>query len=182
MRQLDLIRHAKRQKDADALSPEGRLQAESLGMRLPNDYAVVFVSPAYRTAETMAWILRGSKQSMPDHAVVSGLTSAEENRWRVAGKAAVGRRLDALRDRDPELVAIESARMASVVTGLFEQVPEGRHGLAVGHTPLVEAAVYGLAGIVLEPLAECEGVRLTLNSEEPFEIEGDEIEELRAPT
>jgi broad specificity phosphatase PhoE len=176
MKQLDLFRHARRQKDADALSPEGRLQAESLGMRLPDDYAVVFVSPAYRAAETMAWILRGSKQSMPDHAVVSGLTSAEEDRWRAAGKASDSQRLDALRARDPELVAAESARLAAVVADLFEQVPEGRHGLAVGHTPLVEAAIYGLAGVVLEPLAECEGVRLTLHKEGRHEIE-----ELRAP-
>lgn len=176
MRQLDLFRHAKRQKDVDALSPEGRMQAESLGMRLPDDYAVVFVSPAYRAAETVAWVLRGSKQSMPDHAVVSGLTSTEEDRWRAAGKASDTQRLDALRARDPELVAAESARMAEVVAELFEQVPEGRRGLAVGHTPLVEAAVYGLAGVVLEPLAECEGLRLTLDEEGHYEIE-----ELRAP-
>ncbi|HEY1330714.1 MAG TPA: phosphoglycerate mutase family protein [Actinomycetota bacterium] len=176
MRQLDLVRHAKRQNDVDALSEEGRLQAERLGMRLPADYAVVFVSPAYRAAQTVAWILRGSKQPTPDHAVVSGLTSSEENRWRAAGKASQSQRLDALRAIDPELVQAESTRMAGVVADLFEQVPEDGRGLAVGHTPLVEAAVLGLTGMALEPLAECEGVRLTRDAGGEYAIE-----ELRTP-
>jgi hypothetical protein len=28
----------------------------------------------------------------------------------------------------------------------------------VGHTPLIEAAVFGLTGAVIEPLSECEGI------------------------
>ena len=134
MKRLDLFRHGPRMKDADALSPEGLVLAENLGERLPNDYAVAFVSPAYRAAETAAWIIRGSKQQMPDHAVVPGLASPEEQRWRAAGKAAKSRRLDSLRAYDPELVLEEARRMAGVVAGLFDQVPDGNHGLAVSHT------------------------------------------------
>jgi Fructose-2,6-bisphosphatase len=171
MKQLDLFRHAQRMKDLDALSPEGRMRAENLGESLPNDYAVAFVSPAYRAAETVAWIMRGSKQVIPDHAVVPGLASPEEARWRTAGKAAKSQRLDSFLADDPELVVEEARRMAGVVAELFDQVPEGGHGLAVSHTPLVEAAVYGLTGVVLEPLTECEGVRLTLDDGGQYRIE-----------
>ena len=50
--------------------------------------------------------------------------------------------------------------VAGVVGELFDQIPEGGKALAVGHTPLVEEAALGLTGVVVEPLAECEGVRL----------------------
>ena len=66
--------------------------------------------------------------------------------------------------------------MAGLVKELFAQVPEDGRGLAVGHTPLVEAAVFGLTGKVIEPLGECEGVRLTSDGSAQYGVE-----ELRAP-
>ncbi|MEX1047598.1 MAG: histidine phosphatase family protein [Actinomycetota bacterium] len=130
MKRLDLRRHAKRNPAADELSPEGRVQAEDTGRKLPADYAVMFCSPAKRAAETIAWFLRGSGQSVPPHRIIEGLASDEE----VAG-------------------AVES---------LFDLIPEGGSGLAVGHTPLIEKAVERLSGVEVEPLGECEGVALTL--------------------
>jgi hypothetical protein len=50
--------------------------------------------------------------------------------------------------------------VAEVVGKLFDEIPEGGRGLGVGHTPLVEEAALGLTGTVVQPLAECEGVRL----------------------
>jgi phosphohistidine phosphatase SixA len=130
----------------------------------------VFVSPARRAAETAAWFLRGSGQQLPEHAVVAGLVSEQEDRWRSAGKAAGSSRLDAISSQDPELVKEETERLKALVEGLFERVPEGGTALAVGHTPLIEAGVYGLTGVIVEPLAECEGVAITRQGPDKYQI------------
>ena len=161
MRALELRRHAPRDPDADALSEQGRTLALHVGKDLPGGYAVVFVSPARRAAETAAWFLRGLGQQLPpNHGVAEGLGSSAEDRWRAAAKATGTGRIDAVRDRDPELVENESGRLADAVRALLTEVPEGSRGLAVGHSPLIEAAAYGLTGDVIEPLAECEGILL----------------------
>ena len=135
MRRLELRRHAKRDPDADRLSPAGRAQAEDVG-RAGVRYDAVFVSPAERAAETAAWILRGAGQQLPDHAVIPGL----------AGKDTTG--------GSPEA-------MAAGVRALLDQVPEGGVGLAVSHTPFVERALFGLTGREPAPFAECEGILVT---------------------
>ena len=171
MKEIELRRHAAREKGVDALSAEGRVQAENLGRAHPVAFSAAFVSPAKRTAETVAWILRGSHQRLPDHAVIEGLATGEEARWRKAAKAVHTSRLDAVQSKDPELVAAESQRLAGVVSGLFGDVPEGTTALAVGHSPLIEAAVFGLTGAIVEPLRECEGINLTLDDAGQYRIE-----------
>jgi phosphohistidine phosphatase SixA len=173
MRSLEIRRHAARDPEADALSADGQVQAEEVGKGLTTDYAVAFVSPARRAAETLAWFLRGSGQQLPEHAVVSGLASAREDAWRAAGRAAGTSRLDSLMAEDSSLVEGEAGRLAGEIRALLDLVPEGRRGIAVGHSPLIEAAVYGLLGVVIEPLSECEGVVLT--SEETRGIHMEEI-------
>jgi broad specificity phosphatase PhoE len=176
VRTIELRRHAERAKDADALSPEGRVQAEDVGRTLRSDYSFVFVSPAKRAAETVAWFLRASRQQLPPHAVVPGLASELEERWRAASKKASSSRLDAIMASDPALVAEESERLAAAVRELFDRLSDGGRALSVGHSPLIEAAVYGLMSIVVEPLGTCEGVLLTLDDAGELRLE-----ELRIP-
>jgi broad specificity phosphatase PhoE len=176
MRELELRRHAEREKDADALSQAGKAHAESVGRSLHTDYSAVFVSPAKRAAETVAWFLRGSGQPVPSHAVVAGLGSDAEDRWRAGAKAAETSRMDAVSTVDPQLVAAESARLARVVHELFAEIPEGTRALAVGHSPFIEAGVYGLMNLIIDPLDECEGVHLTLDDHGDYRIQ-----ELRLP-
>lgn len=161
MRALELRRHAPRDPDADALSEQGQALALKVGKDLPGGYVVVFTSPARRAAETVAWFLRGLGQQLPsEHGVAEGLGSPVEDRWRAAAKAAGNGRIDAVREQDAELVDEESARLAEAVRGLMAEIPDGARALAVGHSPLIEAAAYGLTGEVIEPLAECEGILL----------------------
>jgi broad specificity phosphatase PhoE len=161
VRALELRRHAPRDPDEDRLSPEGQRLAEAVGRELPGNYTVVFTSPAQRAVETAAWMLRGLGQQLPqDHGATDALASPVEDRWRAAGKAAGSSRLDAIRDPDPGLVDEEAERLARGAMRLLAEVPEGRRGLAIGHSPLIEAAVYGLTGRVIDPLRECEGVLL----------------------
>lgn len=143
---LEVRRHAARDPDADRLSAEGRAQAEDVGRSLAGGYDVVFVSPAQRAAETVAWFLRGLGAQLPQHGVIPGL----------AGEGT---------DRSP-------LAMAGVLAALLDAVPEGGRGLAVGHTPLIERAVLGLVAEEIQPLAECEGVLLTKEDDEgPIRVE-----------
>lgn len=161
MRALELRRHAERDPEADRLSPEGQRHAEEVGRNLPGGYAALYSSPARRAAETVAWLLRGLGQPLPEqHAVVEGLASPVEERWRAAAKAARSGRIDAIERQDGELVREEAPRLAGVARELVASIPEGGRGLAVGHTPLIEATVYVVTGSVIEPLGECDGVLL----------------------
>jgi broad specificity phosphatase PhoE len=156
---LELRRHAPRDPEGDRLSPEGQALAERVGRELPGGYAVVFTSPARRTAQTAAWFLRGLGQKLPaDHGVTESLASTAEDRWRKAAKAAGSSGIDAIRAEDRALVDEEAPRLAAGVRHLLAEIREGGRGLAVGHSPLIEAAVFGLTGAVIDPLGECEGV------------------------
>jgi phosphohistidine phosphatase SixA len=135
MRRLELLRHAKRDPDADRLSAAGRAQAEDVGRSAAVGYDAVFVSPAERAAETAAWIVRGSGRQLPEHGVIPGLAGRDAN-----GGSPEG--------------------MAAGVRTLLASVPEGGVGLAVGHTPFVERAMIGLTGREPAPFAECEGIRV----------------------
>lgn len=161
MRTLELRRHAKRDPDADRLDPDGEIRAEEVGRTLAGPYEAVYTSPAKRAAETTAWFLRGLGQQLPArHGVVEGLASPVEDRWRAAAKAAGSSRMDEIERVDLELLQEESSRLAAEVQRLIVEIPENARGLAIGHSPLIEAAVYGITGRVIEPLAECEGVVL----------------------
>lgn len=149
MRTLELRRHADRDPSSDALSAAGRAKAEDLGRAMTRSVDMVFVSPAQRTAETVAWILRGAGAQLPPHAVIPGL---------------------AAQDNDGSPLA-----MAGVVSALLDAVPEGGHGLAISHTPLIERAVLGLSARDIEPLCEGEGVLLAREGEDAELV----IEELR---
>jgi hypothetical protein len=65
-----------------------------------------------------------------------------------------------VREQDPELVDQESRRLGAAARDLLASLPQGGRALGVGHSPLIEAAVFGTTGQVIEPLRECEGVLL----------------------
>lgn len=140
MHMLEVRRHAERDPNADQLTARGRAHAEAIGRTLAGGYAVIFVSPAQRAAETVAWFLRGLGEQLPSHAVIPGL----------AGEGTDGSPL----------------ALAGVLTALLDAVPAGGRGLAVSHTPLIEHAVLGLVGSEIEPLRECEGVLLVKPDED----------------
>lgn len=146
MRTLEVRRHAKRDPAADRLSAAGRAQAEDLGRDLDGTYDVVFISPAQRAAETVAWMLRGRGEQLPPHAVIPGL---------------------AAKDNDGSPLS-----MAGVLSALLDAVPENGRGLAVSHMPLIERGVLGLTGLEIESLRECEGVLLSkADDDAPVEIQ-----------
>ena len=84
-----------------------------------------------------------------------------EYRWRDAAKAA-GKRADLkdIRAIDPDLVERESWLLGSALRQVVAGLPEGGRALVVGHSPTTEAAVLGLAGLVVPPLGKGKGVLL----------------------
>jgi phosphohistidine phosphatase SixA len=146
MKTLELRRHARRDPNADRLSPAGRSQAEDAGRASARAMDMVFVAPAQRAAETAAWFLRGAGAQLPDHAVIPGL----------AGDDASG--------GSPE-------GMAAGIRALLDRVPPGGCALAVSHSPLVERAALGLTGRDVEPMAELEGLLITQSDDGAIAVE-----------
>ena len=145
MKVLELRRHARRDPAADRLSAEGRAQAEDLGRSLTGSFDAVFTSPAQRAAETVAWILRGMHAQLPSHhGIVPGL----------AGQGT---------DGSPE-------ELARVISELLDAIADGGRALAVSHTPIVEKATEGLTARRIEPLAELDGVRLTIGEDGSIDV------------
>lgn len=159
MRYLELRRHAP--NEGDQLTEEGRALAQRVGHSLEGPYDAVFSSPAKRAAETVAWLLRGLGQQLPQtHGVTEGLTSPLEDRWREAGARSETWRVDDIERTDPELVAEEKPRLADAMLQMLAAVEEGQRALGVGHSPFLEAGVYALTGRAVDPLGKCEGVLL----------------------
>ena len=54
----------------------------------------------------------------------------------------------------------ESWLLGAALRQVVERLPEGGRALVAGHSPATEAAVLGLAGQVVRPLGQGEGVLL----------------------
>jgi broad specificity phosphatase PhoE len=158
-RTVDLRRHT--DADGDTLTPDGVRMAVEIGKRLQETYDVVVSSGAQRATQTAACLLAGMARPVAGGLVVnSGFRSSVEERWFAAARQAKGKDLEAFRAVDPDLVEKESTLLGGVLRETLESLPEGGRALVVGHSPTTEAAVLGLTGQVVEPIAKGEGVRV----------------------
>lgn len=160
MRYVELRRHT--DNEGDRLTSQGAADAEMIGRdRLQPPYAA-FVSTGAARATQMLEILRhAAGQDDTPITVAAGLRSSVEDRWRQAATAAgKGADLEAIRAIDPDLVERESWLLGSALRQLVAGLPEGGRALVVGHSPTTEAAVLGLAGLVVPPLGKGKGVLL----------------------
>ena len=156
-RYVELRRHT--DNDGDALTEEGVRAALEIGQQLAGDYALMVSTGAQRATQTLACFACALREPVPGGAVVEpGLRSRVEDRWREAYQRAGSGDLAALRDADPELVDEDSAVLGAALRRVFERLPEGGRALAVGHSPTNEAAVLGLTGSIVEPIAKGAGV------------------------
>ncbi|MFQ5553788.1 MAG: histidine phosphatase family protein [Acidimicrobiia bacterium] len=154
---IEVRRHT--DNDGDALTADGIAAATSIGASLGGRYARMWSSGAQRATQTAACLLAGLGEQVPGGvAIAQGLRSSRENEWRAAYRTAGRGDLDALRAASPALVEEETAILGAALRDLLESLRDGERGLAVGHSPMIEAAVHGLAGVVVPPLAEGAGV------------------------
>jgi broad specificity phosphatase PhoE len=158
-REVELRRHTDAHEDV--LTVEGVAAALEIGARLQGGYDVAISTGAQRATQTLACFLARLAQPVPGGVVVEpGLRSQIEDRWRAAYRTAASGALDALRDADPELVAEDSERLGAALRRVLEGLPDGSRALVVGHSPTNEAAIFGLTGEVVAPIATGAGVRV----------------------
>jgi len=153
MKTIDLLRHTS--NDGDTLTAEGATAAVQFGKSLPGGYLVAVSSGAQRATQTIGCLLAGLGESVAGGVVVvEALRSTVEDRWRQAYQAAGAGDLASLRDADPELVLTDSAVLAEGLRSVFAMLPDDGRALAVGHSPTNEAAIYGLTGIIIDPMSK----------------------------
>jgi broad specificity phosphatase PhoE len=159
-RVVELRRHT--DNDADVLTAEGVAAAVALGARLAGGYRVVVSTGAQRATQTAGCLLAGLGQAVPGGVVVEpGLRSRREDRWREVAGEAGGGDLAAMRSVDPGFVDEEAATLGAALGRVLEGLGDGERALAVGHSPTNEAAVLGLTGQLVAPLAKGAGVLVT---------------------
>jgi broad specificity phosphatase PhoE len=162
-RYVELRRHT--DSDGDALTDEGVRAALEIGRGLAGGYALLVSSGAQRATQTLACFACALREPVPGGAVVeAGLRSRVEDRWRAAYQRAGSAHLPALREADPELVREDSAVLGAALGRVLERLPDEGRALAVGHSPTNEAAVLGLTGSIIEPMAKGAGVLVVADS------------------
>jgi broad specificity phosphatase PhoE len=166
-REIELRRHT--DADDDVLTEEGVAAALEIGRRLDGEYHLAVSSGAQRATQTLACFLAALGQQVPRGVLVeAGLRSTVEDRWRAAYQKAGSGALEALRRADPELVAEDSERLGAALRGVLEGLPEGGRALVAGHSPTNEAAVFGLTGEIVPPLAKGAGVLIV--ADDSYEV------------
>ena len=164
-RYVELRRHT--DDDGDALTDEGVRAALDIGQRLLGSYELLVSSGAQRATQTLACFACALREPVSGGAVVeAGLRSRVEDRWRAAYERAGSGELAALRSADPELVRDDSAVLGAALRRVLERLPDGGRALAVGHSPTNEAAVLGLTGSIVEPMAKGAGVLIVAEGDE----------------
>ena len=158
-KEIELRRHT--DAEDDVLTAEGVDAALEIGARLRGGYHLAVSTGAQRATQTLACFLAAQGQPVPGGVVVeAGLRSDVEDRWRAAYQKAGSGELGALREADPDLVAEDSARLGAALRRVLDHLPDGGRALVVGHSPTNEAAVLGLTGEIVAPLAKGAGVFL----------------------
>jgi broad specificity phosphatase PhoE len=168
-REIELRRHT--DADGDVLTAEGVAAALEIGARLQGGYHLAVSTGAQRATQTLACFLAALGQEVPGGVLVEpGLRSQVEDRWRAAYQKAGSGALGALEEADPELVAEDSERLGAALRHVLDPLPDGGIALVVGHSPTNEAAVLGLTGEIVPPLAKGAGVRV-IASDDGYRIE-----------
>src|SRR5919206_2305941 len=168
-RYVELRRHT--DSDGDALTEDGVRAALDLGRGLSGGYELLVSTGAQRATQTLACFACMLREPVAGGVVVEAeLRSAHEDRWRAAYQLAGSGDLAALRGADPELVREDSATLADALRRVLDRLPDGGRALAVGHSPTNEAAVLGLTGTIVEPIAKGAGVLVVAN-DDGFRVE-----------
>ena len=160
MRYVELRRHT--DNDGDELTAQGVAEAEAIGREgLRPPYAAFISSGAARATQMVTILRHAADQDDVPVSEVPGLRSTVEDRWRAAaGAAGKGATVEQIRTVDPDLVEHEERLLGLALRRVVESLPDGGRALVVGHSPTNEAAVAGLTGQSVEPLAKGDGVLL----------------------
>ncbi|MQB00802.1 MAG: hypothetical protein GEU78_11005 [Actinobacteria bacterium] len=166
---VELRRHTA--NEGDVLSREGIEAAVEIGTQLHEAYEVLVSSGAQRATQTLACFLAARGLRVSAGVIVDDrFRSDVEDRWKEAYERAGAGDLESFRRVDRELVEKESALLASALRDVFDQLADGGRALVVGHSPMQEAAVYGLTGTVVEPISKGAGVVVTQRADGSYDV------------
>ena len=163
-KRLEIRRHAAKGEalGGDSLSSEGVARAHALGRSIRIGFTHLYTSGAQRATQTLACIVAGMGRYVVNGVEVRpGLQSAREGEWREAARRAAGPSIDEIRKVDEALVREEAEHLAEELRSILRDLPDGSYALAIGHSPITECAIYGLAGKLYAPLRPCEGFLVT---------------------
>jgi broad specificity phosphatase PhoE len=164
-KEIELRRHT--DSDGDVLTREGVQAALEIGGDLRGGYELLVSSGAQRATQTLACFACALGEPVPGGAVVeAGMRSQIEDRWRQAYQQAGTGELGALREADPALVEEDSAALGAALRRVLDRLADGGRALVVGHSPTNEAAVLGLTGDLIEPMAKGAGVVVIVDGED----------------
>jgi broad specificity phosphatase PhoE len=167
---VELRRHTA--SDGDVLTPEGIEAAVQIGSRIESSVDLLVSTGAQRATQTLACFLAGMGQVVPSGVTVDeGFRSSVEEQWFAAYKRAGSGHIDSLRAVDPDLVERESALLSKALEDVFDELPDGGRALIVGHSPMHEAAIYGLTGDVVDPIKKGAGALVVLDDEGSYRVE-----------
>jgi broad specificity phosphatase PhoE len=157
---VELRRHT--DNDGDVLSADGVAAALEIGKGLRGSYDLAVSSGAQRATQTIACFLAALGQEVRGGVIVdTRFRSSVEDRWRAAFERAGAGDIASFRSVDPELVDSEARVLAAALEDVFTGLSDAGLALVVGHSPMQEAAVYGLTGQIVEPLKKGAGVLVT---------------------
>jgi broad specificity phosphatase PhoE len=166
---VELRRHTA--ADGDVLTAEGVEAAVGIGGSFTAKYDIVISSGAQRATQTIACLLAGSGERVEGGVEVDSRWRSDlEERWKAAYEAAGAGDIESFRRVDADLVDQESRTLAQALAQLFERLADGGRALVVGHSPMHEAAVYGLTGTAVDPLSKGAGV-LVIQDGGTYEIQ-----------
>lgn len=170
VKRIELRRHT--DNDGDVLNPDGVQAAVGIGRGLSGSYELMVSSGAQRATQTAACFLAGLGVGVPGGVVVdAGFHSEYEDRWKAAySETGSGHIADFLKVA-PDLVETEARQFAGAVRRVGALISDEGRALVVGHSPMHEAAVFGMTGETIEPLGKGRAVVLVLEANGPARIE-----------
>jgi broad specificity phosphatase PhoE len=167
---IELRRHTA--SDGDVLTHEGIEAAVQIGSKLEADYDLLVSSGAQRATQTLGCFLAGMGRTVAGGVKVDErFRSSVEDRWSTAYKRAGSGDIESFRSVDPDLVEDESALLSKALKDFFDELPDGGRALIVGHSPMHEAAVYGLTGKVVDPIKKGAGVLVVTDDGQTYRVE-----------
>ena len=158
-RTIELRRHTA--NEGDVLTAAGVAAAVAIGRALQGPYALIVSTGAQRATQSGACFIAGLGRSVPGGLVVDdGFRSRDEDRWRgIYAKTRKGD-IEAFLIADYAFVQDEAKRFLTALQRVAMHTPEDGRSMVVGHSPMLEAAVWAATGEMIRALGKGKAVVL----------------------